>query len=278
MDLSVRHTTTYHYTSPTTRVALLLRLLPMQFDGQAVSNWDVKVNDQSLTDFSANSRGDLEAHFQTMAPQDTIIISASGHVKTEDRHGLVKGLARDVPPAVFLRSTPLTRADDAICALAAKAVGGDLIARLHALSALVREAVAYRAGVTNAETSAAQSLALGRGVCQDHAHVFCSAARSLGIPARYVVGYYMAGSDEDGLHETHGWAEAYVDTLGWVAFDVTNGVCATEYYVRLCCGMDAHDAAPIRGAVLGGSHIAIDADVLISEAEALAEHQMQPQQ
>jgi transglutaminase-like putative cysteine protease len=250
----------------------------MTFDGQLVREWSVRVNDEELTDFAANSRGDLEAHFQTMIPQNTIVLSASGRIKTDDRHGLVKGLARDVPPSIFLRSTPLTCADDAICALAVKAVGDDMIARLHALSALVREAVAYRAGVTNAETTAAQSLAMGRGVCQDHAHVFVSAARSLGIPARYVVGYYLAGPEENELQETHGWAEAYVDTLGWVAFDVTNGVCATEHYVRLCCGMDAHDAAPIRGAVLGGSHIAIDADVVISEADTQTAHQMQLQQ
>ena len=41
-----------------------------------------------------------------------------------------------------------------------------------------------------------QALAQGKGVCQDHAHVFVSAARTLGIPARYVAGYLLA--DEGG--------------------------------------------------------------------------------
>ena len=46
-------------------------------------------------------------------------------------------------------------------------------------------------GITDAHTSAAEALADGKGVCQDHAHIFISAARTLGIPARYVTGYLV---------------------------------------------------------------------------------------
>ncbi len=48
--------------------------------------------------------------------------------------------------------------------------------------------VGYRIGETHAETAAAQALAQGSGVCQDHAHLFISAARHAGLPARYVSG------------------------------------------------------------------------------------------
>ncbi len=278
MDLRIRHKTAYHYRQPTSRISMLLRLYPMSFDGQDVVDWRVAVNGLELGAFSPNSRGDIEAHFQSAAPIDVLEIEASGRVITSDRSGVVKGVTPDVPPTVFLRSTALTMPDAAIRALGGQVGEGDPISRLHALSALVRDAVIYRAGATNADTTAAQALTFGRGVCQDHAHVFVSAARVLDIPARYVVGYYLAGHEQDAVHETHGWAEAYLEGLGWVGFDVTNGVCTTEHYVRLCCGLDAHDAAPIRGAVLGAEQIAIDADVMISEAENAVQQQMLPQQ
>jgi transglutaminase-like putative cysteine protease len=70
------------------------------------------------------------------------------------------------------------------------------------------------------------------------------------VPARYVVGYLLA--PEEKLTETHAWAEAFVPDIGWVGFDPANRLCPTDRYVRLGCGLDAADAAPIRGNVMGG--------------------------
>ena len=93
-------------------------------------------------------------------------------------------------------------------------------------------------------TSAAEALKAGRGVCQDHAHVFISAARLMGVPARYVNGYFVTGG-ESASEAQHAWAEACIDGLGWLGFDPANQVCPTERYVRLACGLDAASAAPI---------------------------------
>src|SRR3546814_20731142 len=70
----------------------------------------------------------------------------------------------------------------------------------------------------------------------------------MGIPARYVSGYLLA-DEGDVLHETHGWAEALVPELGWVGFDPSTRVCVTERYLRIACGLDADEAAPIRSSV-----------------------------
>ena len=45
----------------------------------------------------------------------------------------------------------------------------------------------------------------------------------------------------------HAWAEAYVDDLGWVGFDPTNGICTTDAHVRVAIGLDYLGAAPVRG-------------------------------
>jgi transglutaminase-like putative cysteine protease len=40
--------------------------------------------------------------------------------------------------------------------------------------------------------------------------------------------------------------------LGWVGFDTANAICPTDAYVRVAIGLDANDAAPVRGARYGG--------------------------
>ena len=50
----------------------------------------------------------------------------------------------------------------------------------------------------------------------------------------------------------HAWAEAYVDKLGWVGFDPTNGISPTDAHVRVAVGLDYLGAAPVRGTRYGG--------------------------
>jgi transglutaminase-like putative cysteine protease len=131
----------------------------------------------------------------------------------------------------------------------------------------VRDRVEYVAGVTDAHTGAAEALADGKGVCQDHAHIFISAVRTLGIPARYVTGYLVL--DAPSASEAHhAWAEAWVEGLGWVGFDVANRICPTERYVRLAAGLDAGYAAPIIGSRRGGSTEKLDVSVEVQQQSA----------
>jgi transglutaminase-like putative cysteine protease len=278
MELVVRHQTTYRYATPASQVALLLRLQPAVLDGQAPGPWEVSVNGAPVRAFLANAFGDGEAFFLQRGPVAEVVIVAAGRVETRDRAGVVSGFRQEPPQAVFLRQTALTRPGAAIAALARSAEGPDALATLHALSGLVRERVDYASGSTSMASTAEDALAQGQGVCQDHAHLFVSAARILGHPARYVAGYLLAGEGLDALHETHAWAEAWVAGLGWIGFDCTNGLCVTEHYVRLCCGLDAQDASPVRGSVYGASAMTIHADVRIAEGGPDVPQQMQQQQ
>jgi len=278
MELVVRHQTTYLYQTPAAQVALLLRLQPARLDSQIPRQWAVTVNGIPVDTFIPNAFGDGEAFFQLRAPVGEVVIVAAGWVETRDRFGVVSGFRQEVAQGVFLRQTALTRPTAAIETLARSAQGPDALSTLHALSSLVREQVAYLPGSTSMASTAGEALAQGQGVCQDHSHLFVSAARVLGLPARYVAGYLLAGEDTEALHETHAWAEAWVAGLGWVGFDATNGLCVTENYVRLCCGMDAQDAAPVKGSVLGAAAASIHADVRIAEGGPDLPQQMQQQQ
>ena len=124
---------------------------------------------------------------------------------------------------------------------------------------------------TQPTTTAAEAFTLKRGVCQDLSHIFIAVARSLGIPARYVGGYFHRN---DGVIEQdagHAWAEAFVPDLGWVAFDTANGISATDAHVRVAVGLDYLGAAPVRGMRYGGGGETLAVKVLVDQAM----HQMQ---
>jgi transglutaminase-like putative cysteine protease len=271
MRLTVRHATTYTYDPPAERCALRMRLYPPSFDSQRVKSWTVSVNGQALPPLLSTATGDREAIWTCHGAGEEISIVAEGEIETADTAGVVKGLREGVRPAVYMRTTPLTESDKKIDALAAGISGATPLDRMHSLFNSVADAIEYKPGETSSHTTAAQALKAGKGVCQDHAHVFIAAARSLRVPARYVVGYLLAL--EEKLTETHAWAEAFVPDIGWVGFDPANRLCPTDRYIRLGCGLDAADAAPIRGNVMGGPKERLSASVDISQMQVQTQNQ-----
>lgn len=273
MRLSIRHATTYAYDPPAERCALRLRLYPPSFDSQRVLSWKVSVNEQAVPALLSTATGDRESIWTCAAGGAEITIIAEGEVETRDAAGVVKGLKDTVRPQVYLRPTPLTETDKRIEELATGVAGDKPLDRMHALFNAVADAVAYKPGSSSSSTTAAQALKAGQGVCQDHAHVFIAAARALRIPARYVVGYLLASDTT--LTETHAWAEAWAPDIGWVGFDPSNRLCPTDRYVRLGCGLDAADAAPIRGNVSGGPKERLSASVDIAQTPGQSQTQTQ---
>lgn len=267
MLLSVRHTTIYRYESLARYAIESLRLTPPTFDGQQVLDWKVSAPGIETAARFRDGYGNLVHLTALRQDHDTIAIEACGIVETEDRIGVARGLPEPAPLRVFLRETPRTAPDEAIRALAAKCRSGCTLDRLHRLMHEIRDNVTYEIGSTHSHTSAAESLADGKGVCQDYAHIFISAARLLGVPARYVNGYFLAGTpDPSDAH--HAWAEAWVEGLGWVGFDPANLICPTERYIRLATGLDAATAAPIRGNRRGGENERLDVVVEVQQQEA----------
>ena len=143
----------------------------------------------------------------------------------------------------------------------------DPLSTAHALSQAVSDAVAYRPGATHAKTTAAEALAQGEGVCQDHAQVLCAIARASGIPARYVSGYLFATAEGVPHEAAHAWAELYLGGLGWTGFDPANRCCPDERYIRLGSGLDAAEAAPIRGSARSTGKESLSVQVAVQSVQ-----------
>jgi transglutaminase-like putative cysteine protease len=159
----------------------------------------------------------------------------------------------------LLRPTRLTAADDAIRELAAElsAEGGDRLDFAERCCARVRAAIAYGFEVTGPATTAAEALAGGRGVCQDHAHVALAVCRAAGVPARYISGHLLGDSG------THAWIEVVVpdgDRARAVAFDPCNGCRAGSRHLPVAAGRDYADVAPTSGRFVGSGHGRLTAD------------------
>jgi len=253
MRLRVLHKTHYTYDAPVPYGLQQIRLRPKSRPGQVVEDWNIDVAggqvEVSFEDEHANSV-DLVSFD---AGQSEIEITCSGMVDVEDRSGVVGPQGGFVPLWLFKRSTPLTKAGPLMQALVDEgpAEGADLD-RLHALSDHILAAVPYSTDQAAADLTAEDVLAAGHGVCQDHAHVFITAARAMGYPARYVSGYLMM-NDRVEQGASHAWAEAHIDNLGWVGFDISNGISPDARYIRVATGLDYRGAAPISGLRYGNA-------------------------
>lgn len=253
MILSVSHLTSYQYDTPMRAAVQSLRLFPSRFDGQRVISWEVSVEGGLRGGSFRDGAGDKVEGWSLRGPVSEVRVSVQGHVDTTDLAGVLRGHRETVNPLAYLRETTATWIDAGLRALAAEAVAGatDRLDRAHRISRAASAAIAYRPGATHAHTTAAEALDLGEGVCQDHAHAVCAMARAEGMPARYVSGYLYARDDGEPHEAAHAWAEIWVEGIGWIGFDAANECCPDARYIRLGSGLDAREAAPVKGVAQG---------------------------
>jgi len=264
MLLSIRHTTAYRFETPPAYGLQQLRLIPKSRPGQTVADWTMRIEGGALQTEFADHHQNHVSLISFDAAATTVAVHCDGTVETADMNGVVGRHGGFAPLWLFRTHTGLTRAGAHVRRLARglrDEAAGD-VARLHMLSRRILEEVPYETGATHAATSAEEAIEHGCGVCQDHAHIFIAAARFMGYPARYVSGYLMM---EDRVRQdaSHAWAEAHIDPLGWVGFDISNGISPDARYVRVATGLDYREAAPVSGLRFGqgGEAMAIDIQV-----------------
>lgn len=252
MRIRIDHSTRYGYARPARFIVQMLRLTPRSCESQQVGDWRIETDVDARLRRSEDAFGNIVHSLYTERPTDSLTIRVMGEVSTVDTGGVIRGQSERLSPLVFLRDTSLTRADAAILDFAQAIGQGDPLDRMHRLMGALHRDVAFEVGSTSAAHTAAEAFAQKRGVCQDHAQIFISAARRLGVPARYVSGHLNRSDGQHDQDAAHAWAEAWIEGLGWVGFDPANGICPTDQYVRVAVGLDALGATPIRGTSYGG--------------------------
>jgi transglutaminase-like putative cysteine protease len=230
----------YEYSAPVERLRQRLIVVPPPIHGaQRRRDWSISVDgvDATVRRTRTDTFGNVVIDIGARRVERWIQFGASAAVErvaTNDPHRIA------VDPR-FLRPTPLTTADARIRDLVVPGAGpGDICARAS-------RSLTYEWGITDVQTSAADAIRGGRGVCQDFAHIMIAACRAARIAARYVSGHLV------GEGGSHAWVEALVpdpDRPGeWAveAWDPTHDRPAGDGYVVVAVGRDYADVAPLSG-------------------------------
>ncbi len=129
----------------------------------------------------------------------------------------------------------------------------------------VRDQIDYEARLDPGVQTCEQTLERRKGSCRDSAWLLVQILRHLGIASRFVSGYLIQLSPNDGTPVDrsleasgspatdsaafHAWAEAFLPGAGWIGMDPTSGLFASEGHIPLVCTPNVSTAAPIEGTV-----------------------------
>ncbi|MDF3880980.1 transglutaminase family protein [Cupriavidus basilensis] len=271
MKYKIHHKTVYRYAEPVRRSVHELRLAPRSGPLQAVQGWQLSVPG-NLSE-ARDGFGNIVHSFTVTGPAHTLVIEAGGVVDVTPPADGDAPLFCDAPPAgearvsplYYLGSTPLTAAHPEMVRFASPYLAaGREVPALLALAGGIAERVRYKADSTDVGTSAREAFGLGSGVCQDQAQVMVACCRALGIPARYVSGYFYDPQASE--LASHAWADVCVDADRelWCSIDVTHACLSDARHVRLAVGRDYRMAAPVRGIREGGSGEQLAVEIAIA--------------
>ena len=128
----------------------------------------------------------------------------------------------------------------------------DLWRGAQAIGAHISSSFSYTPNLTTVNTHPLEVLQMRKGVCQDFAHVMLGMCRSLGIPARYVSGYFFnPNRAPDEIEASHAWVEVFLPGYGWKGFDPTHDRVPDTRYVKIATGRDYGDIRPLSGTFRG---------------------------
>lgn len=265
MRIGVEHTTRFTYASSICEAYTELRMRPLTGGGQHCTSFRLVTDPPGVSVRTYRDRhGNHVQHLEVLEDHDRISITAFSEVDTAPVLSEPAGSPSPLESYDYLGPTEYAPFSDALVELSATAEGeGTEAERAIELMRAVRSLLVYEPGATDVMTRADAALALGRGVCQDFAHVMLAASRRAGIPSRYVSGY---------LHDPHGEGEvashAWVDVLdaerGWVSIDPTHDREQNEAYVRVAVGRDYADVPPTRGVFRGTAAESLEVAVRIT--------------
>lgn len=248
----------YSYTAPVTAVCQRLMMVPRDRHGdQRLLTHQLTVDgaEDAVLTWGEDPFGNRLCRMRAARVPEQLAFDARYRLQRV-QHGSIgpgAGLARTWDHGIYAEPTALTAPDARLRSAAASLQRGTTSQLWLAERALdwSAQTITYQLGVTGVQTPAAMALHLGKGVCQDYAHIMLATLRLLGIPARYVSGHLL------GEGAPHAWVEALLDDANdvgvaeVVAFDPTHRRRAGLNYATVAVGRDFSDVTPTSGTFSG---------------------------
>ncbi len=283
MNFTVQHRTSFVYDAIVYESINEAYLCPVSNDFQVCHSFDLDIqpagsNILRRIDFYTNQ----VHHFELIEPHDRLDVVARSTVETFpdvrdftvfSDASLLPNLIRDESTYDFLNASERIHLVPMIIHEAREIAGefSDVRQAVELLMGFVYHEFTYRPGATAVDTRVDQVFAQREGVCQDFAHVMIALCRGLGIPARYVSGYFYAGSagagTADDNTESHAWVDCFLPQIGWVAYDPTHNRRAGEQYIKVAVGRDYRDVRPVSGTFRGKARAEMEVSVDVQLTE-----------
>ncbi len=274
MLLRIQHETTLCYSEPVSETVFEVRMAPSSDEDQTNLGYRLRIVPGAPVTIYRDGFGNRIDLFNILASYRELIIRATSIVRTH-RAGSAEsrladvvwtpGVSQSLPLETFeyLRPSPLVKPGPELDAFLAALPHpeGRLFDVTQQLTHAVQRSLAYEKKVTTARTPVGEALRLGRGVCQDFAHLFLGACRGLGLPARYVSGYVH----QPGEVATHAWCQVWAGKSGWVDVDPTRDSLVDDEYVKIAVGRDYSDVPPNRGVWKGRADETISVTVTVDQ-------------
>lgn len=264
--LKIVHRTGFKYEIPATASYNEARMHPMSSNTQIVLSSNLAIQPAAVQHSYTDYWGTQVSTFEVLTPHTELSVTATSLVEIRGDESASASITWEQLSEVANSSvelvecaaqTSLTSPPNELAKLAASiAKKFDTPAdAAKEISAQIHERITYTKGVTGVQTTAAKAWEAKNGVCQDIAHITLGALRSVGIPARYVSGYFLSKADaqvgESIEGESHAWVEWFVGS--WQGFDPTNMLAISERHAKVAHGRDYKDVSPLRG-VYSGAH------------------------
>lgn len=246
--------TIIRFSAPVSRHCFLLRCMPCVNACQQVSKRELFVHPSDGIIYGADGWRNPIQYGNRMEAHDSFVFVSSGEARLAP-YGIPSGGAQE---EVFKLQSALTSPSEPMKSFLADTEGCRPLERALRLSQKIYGYMRYVPGSTRADTSAAEAFALGKGVCQDYAHVLIALCRQSGIPARYVNGFLT------GTGATHAWVEVLDDGV-WRGIDPANNRLIEYGYIKLAHGRDAMDCPVNRGVFIGTAAQQTEIRVIVEE-------------
>jgi transglutaminase-like putative cysteine protease len=276
MLLRIDHETRLTYSEPVTESVIKVRMAPQSGDDQTVMHYRLRITPPAPVTSFRDGFGNRVDLFNILPPHGDLVIAATSFVQTHRRPGRARAEKVtcpadgpvDLEAAEYVRPSRLVADGPAVGEFVAGLPrhAAPLVERVQDLVAAVRGRMIYEKKVTTANTPVSEAIALGRGVCQDFAHLLIAACRAVGLPARYVSGYVA----QPGELATHAWVQVWAGpACGWVDIDPTHDTWPGDDHVVTAVGRDYADVPPNRGVWKGAATETIAVTVSVRPLDRL---------
>ncbi len=284
MNFAIRYLTEYDYDAEVLDNLNALRVKPASGSRQRCDEFSVRLTPEVRLHRHTDYFGTEVVEFEIPRPHRHLTIDVRARVSTQPYIQAPPSMWEALGDPAYREAGGefLLQTDDAPGdAVLAELIGetrrsGSPIDTVMLVSQLIPDRFEYRRGATFVDSSIADLLHAGAGVCQDFVHLGLCLLRHHGIAARYVSGYLFAGGSDD-LREsvevdTHAWLEALLpgaegsDPI-WVGVDPTNRVLADEPHVKIGHGRHYADVPPVKGVYRGQASATLNASVTMTRVE-----------